>query len=856
MPMIPLSTVVPAPGSPSARRGEPVTFGLPFPRGAVTSLDRCAWIAADGTPRLVQTAVRERWADGSVRWGLFHGQVTASGPGAAGHLAVDAGPVDSAARVTVVREGDRVVVDTGAARLTCGVGRGFPFTRVLDVSGTEVIDGSATGLRVLDGDGRLCDIDIDRIAIEEEGPLRAVVRWRGRVTRGAATPWLELDVRAQFFAGLPTVRLALTIRNPAPARHPGNYWELGDPASALIREVALVVTLAGHEPAAVRCSVEAGAPMADCATPFEVYQESSGGPHWDSPVHVNRHGRVVMRLAGYRLKTGSGTTEGLRAQPVVLADTGESRLAVAVPGFWQNFPRAIEVDGRTVRVGLWPGQFPDEHELQGGEQKTHDVVLAFGADDVTTTPLDWAREPLRVQADPEWYCASGAVAHLVPESAEASRDYGGLVRAAIDGPERFALKRERIDEYGWRNYGELYADHEAVLAPPGQPLVSHYNNQYDAIAGFAVQFFRTGDPQWWALMAELADHVVDIDLYHAMGDKAAYSGGPFWHTCHYVDAGRSTHRGYPRVAGVPGGGPGNEHTYSGGLLLHHFLTGDARSRDAVIQLADWVLRIDDGRLSPFRFLDRGDTGLASATRDPWYHGPGRGAAHAIATLLDGYRLTRHDRYLAKAEQLIRRCIHPADDIGARELLDAERRWSYTVFLQVLGRYLRESAERNSRGTTYAWARESLLAYARWMVEHERPYLDAPEGLEYPTETWAAQDMRKCDVLLQASLHAADDHERARFRARAAFFFEASVRTLSRMPTRTLVRPVVILATNGTSFAWFAGRPDASEPGPAGESGAIGDAVPFVPQRVRAIARARWVMGAAVVLSAVAGFLLW
>lgn len=854
--IIPLSTVAQAPGSPSARRGEPVTFGLPFPRGAVTSLDRCAWIAADGTPRFVQSDVRDRWADGSVRWGLFHGRVWASAPGAAGHLAIDANPVDSAERVTVERRGACVVVNAGPARFTCGAGQGFPFTRVLDASGADVIDAGESGLRILDEDGRPCGIDIDRIDIEENGPLRAVVRWRGRVVRTSATPWLELDARAQFFAGLPTVRLAITVRNPAPARHPGNYWELGDPASALIREAALVVTLAGREPAAVRCSTETGAAMADCATPFELYQESSGGPQWDSPVHVNRHGRVVMTLSGYRLTCGSGTTEGRRAQPVVVADTGAARLAVAAPGFWQNFPRAIDADVRTVRVGLWPGQFPDVHELQGGEQKTHDVVLAFGADDVTAIPLDWTREPLLVRADPDWYCASGAVAHLVPESAEPSREYCELIRAAIEGPERFALKRERIDEYGWRNFGELYADHEAVFAPPGQPLVSHYNNQYDAIAGFAVQFFRTGDPRWWELMADLAAHVVDIDLYHAAGDKAAYSGGPFWHTCHYVDAGRSTHRGYPCAAGVPGGGPGNEHSYSGGLVLHYYLTGDVRSRDAVIQLADWILRIDDGRLSPFRFLDRGDTGLASATRDPWYHGPGRGAAHAIATLLDGYRLTHHDRYLDKAEQLIRRCIHPADDIGARGLLDAERRWSYTVFLQVLGRYLRESAERDRRGATYAWARQSLLAYARWMADHERPYLDAPEGLEYPTETWAAQDMRKCEVLLQASLHAADEGERARFRTRAAFFFDASVRSLRPLPTRTLVRPVVILLTNGTSLAWFTAHPDARGQEPDGKPGPVGEAVPFVPQRVRAIARARWVLGAAVGLSAVAGFLLW
>jgi hypothetical protein len=35
-----------------------------------------------------------------------------------------------------------------------------------------------------------------------------------------------------------------------------------------------------------------------------------------------------------------------------------------------------------------------------------------------------------------------------------------LVAAAIEGDDTVEHKRERIDEYGWRNFGDLYADHE------------------------------------------------------------------------------------------------------------------------------------------------------------------------------------------------------------------------------------------------------------------------------------------------------------------------------------------------------------------------------------------------------------
>ena len=68
-----------------------------------------------------------------------------------------------------------------------------------------------------------------------------------------------------------------------------------------------------------------------------------------------------------------------------------------------------------------------------------------------------------------------------------------------------------------------------------------------------------------------------------------------------------------------------------------------------------------------------------------------------------------------------------------------------MFLQALGRWLGEKVERGELDNVRVRAAESLLHYARWMAVHEYPYLDKPEKLEFPTETWAAQDIRKSDV---------------------------------------------------------------------------------------------------------------
>lgn len=89
--------------------------------------------------------------------------------------------------------------------------------------------------------------------------------------------------------------------------------------------------------------------------------------------------------------------------------------------------------------------------------------------------------------------------------------------------------------------------------------------------------------------------------------------------------------------------------------------------------------------------------------------------------MDAYRISGARLYLAKAEELLERCIHPNDHIDSFRLDDAEYRWSYLVFLQIVGKYLNLKRELGEIDYHYCYARESLLAYASWMDKNERPY---------------------------------------------------------------------------------------------------------------------------------------
>jgi hypothetical protein len=699
-----------------------------------------------------------------------------------------------------------------------------------------------------DKDGLAASIRIDGAREEATGLLRRTIVLQGAIEFRGRT--LDVIVRMHIFASSPAVRLEVTIRNPSRALHHSGFWELGDAGSILFRDVSLRVQHAG----AVRfvCYPEPESAPWIAASALTIYQDSSGGPNWQSRVHVNREGRVPHRFRGYRVERDGTSSDGLRANPVVVVEHAGGLTAACVRHFWQNFPKAIEADGAGLTVRLFPGQFGDVHELQGGEQKTHVIGLSFGPDSVGDVPLSWILEPSVLTAVPEWYATSRAMPWLTPSAASREEGYETLVSAAIEGPDTFEEKRERIDEYGWRHFGDIYADHESIGHSGEHPLVSHYNNQYDALAGLAIQLMRSGDLRWWAAMEELAAHVVDIDLYHTTEDKAAYNGGLFWHTAHYTDAGKSTHRTYPRGPRAPSGGPSNEHNYSTGLLLHYLLTGSPASRESVRQLAEWVLAMDDGGRTVFRWLTRTATGLASSTASTTYHGPGRGAGNSIAALLNAHRLTGDRRYLQKAEALVRRCIHPSDSLDSLDLLDAERRWSYTVFLQVLGRYLEDKIIRGELDACYAYAQASLLHYARWMAVNEYPYLERPEKLEYPTETWTAQDIRKAEVLALAAKHASVD-ERARLLDRAEFFFRNSIDSMLKSATRSLTRPVVILLSNGYSFPVLSTKAP-TKPAAGPRTTDFDRPEHFTPQRVLARRHAALVACLAFVVSAIA--LVW
>ena len=76
-----------------------------------------------------------------------------------------------------------------------------------------------------------------------------------------------------------------------------------------------------------------------------------------------------------------------------------------------------------------------------------------------------------------------------------------------------------------------------------------------------------------------------------------------------------------------------------------------------------------------------------------------------------------------------------------------------MFLQEVIKYLDLKRTLDELDDAFVYARDALLHYAYWMAENEQPYLHQPEKLEFPNDTWAAQDIRRANVLYAAYRYA-------------------------------------------------------------------------------------------------------
>ncbi len=647
----------------------PVWVGVPLPKSAVMDIASVRLLDAQGTPVPAQFDVEATWSDDSLRWVLVSFLANGRGENGQGFSLSDDASLPAAtvvSPVTALDDTHACRLDTGPMRIRMNKHSMRGLSQVwLDIDGSgqftteDLVSNESPlgGIIALDDQGRACTSGTGRVpsfAVERSGPIHAVLCIKGDLRgQDGNEPLLEYAMRLHAFAGSSLVRVVLTVRNPRAAgrAEDGARFVLGQPGSVLFKGLEFVVPVRLTEGLKqVTLSPEPGR-MLDripLTGPMSVYQDSSGGPNWFHRCHVNRDNVIPQRFRGYQVcYHGRPVDGGLRASPWV--DVADMRWAVsaAMPLFWQNFPKALSVveDG-SIRLGLWPQEAGDLHEIQGGEQKTHEFWLYFRhrrtRQGAKPMPLERQLMPTCLERPVVWASAetyangAGGLEPMRPVQPGRFAKYEAILASAVRDQENLFTHRQEADEYGWRHFGDTWAANEfnQTKGPHnGLRVVSHFNNEYDLGLGMLMQAIRNADVDpplakcWWDLGLQALWHEADIDIYHARIDPSLiYNGGTFTHTAHGVEAGRSTHRGSPcdELWGLlvwpwpRGSSPEAGHLRTRGILTAWLLSGDYHLREAaqdVTDLVEWKIRND--RFAQIDVPDRTNGNNLQILLDAW-----------------------------------------------------------------------------------------------------------------------------------------------------------------------------------------------------------------------------------------------
>jgi len=597
----------------------PVTSGVPFAPGELGDVNRCRLLDRDGNEIPSQRRVTGRWEDGSIKWVLltFPADLPA---GETSTFALEYGNAvasrDVATSLSVCRSGSRLLIRNGSEQVEFDSDlSGLPVR--MSVNGSD-IPMAPLEARVTDGEGVAwsSQAPAELMVLEEQGPLRVVVRTRGHHRGPNGGAFFAYEARFIFYAGLPGFEMRYAWGNDREERF------------SRFKRVSLRVPL------------------------------GEGVPRWrlglDPGFSTAGEGDVRLR----QLKDDSYQVEGAdtggaplrRAEGWIEVTAGRAAILVAVRDFWQLYPRSLGVARDVLEIGV-AGDFPanfyedssqkelvdlyfhlrgDAWKVRRGVKKWHQILLRFNESQsaperAAQTAALFAEPPIAV-CPPERY----RDAHVFGPFAVADESPLDAYEVHCEKVyEYYCRRREEEHWYGQMNYGDLL----------GENLVSWLNNEYDNAHSFFIQFVRTGDRKWYRLGEQAARHDIDVDVCHYGPETGAEWAHVLGHTGDYFD--RDPY-GLSRDIDDYGSGNlrqaicGPDHSWVGGMRDWYFLSGD--------ETALGTLRIVADYFSGPRLLNNYDW---FAAREAGWH---------MVLLLTAYEATGDRFYLNGARIILERVL--------------------------------------------------------------------------------------------------------------------------------------------------------------------------------------------------------
>ena len=228
------------------RANEAIRVGVPLSQGLVHEPADLAVTDSAGAAVPHQARALAYWSDRSIKWLLVDALVSLEPfervtlvlrpkARARGDDESRSGP-----RLRVTARSDAIEVDTGRACFEIRQQHAGPFSSVT-MGTVSLLQAPGSKVRLTDRDNNSYEPTIERLFVEEQGPVKAVVVSEGRFQGPRGAVPLRFKSRAVFVAGSACVSLDIQIRNTRAAVHAGGLWDLGDRGSCFIQDLTLSV---------------------------------------------------------------------------------------------------------------------------------------------------------------------------------------------------------------------------------------------------------------------------------------------------------------------------------------------------------------------------------------------------------------------------------------------------------------------------------------------------------------------------------------------------------------------------------------------------------------------------------------
>ncbi|MGO4109898.1 exo-rhamnogalacturonan lyase family protein [Paenibacillus sp. YAF4_2] len=551
-----------------------MTWGVPWREGELRRDEAlCLTRTEDGTAVPMQHWATAYWPDESVKWTAH---AAAEPEGGADAYSLTKGETTSPRQQIIVTQTDETIqLDTGVMVLTLGRS-GSQWLHSITRGGAEVCSGGelvglketsseASGIKTTRSEP--FESQVHRMAIEQEGPVRAVVKIDGRHrAAGSSREWLPFSMRLYVYAGLETIRIVHTF-----------YYD-GNPNEDFIKGIGIrfAVPMRGeHYNRHVRFAGDSGLFAESPKTLHtrrtkgkyrDLFEEQTLGRSvsfdpeedayflsllddsatWDSfkvMQQSSEHYRIWKR-------TSEGcswvkVTDGRRAGGMAYVGGSGGGLACGLRNFWQKHPSGFEVHGTaqdqaSLTVWLWS---PDGEamDLRHYDTKTHVESSYEGAEELRATPYGiantneltlWCTEetpapelleqmrqetdhPSLLVCEPAYYHEAGAfgIWSLPDRSTEAKRE----LEERLDGIISFYQDEvEQRKWYGLWDYGDFMHSYDPVRHVWNYDLggCAWQNTELAPNMWLWIMFLRSGREDIFRMAEAMTRHTSEVDVYH------------------------------------------------------------------------------------------------------------------------------------------------------------------------------------------------------------------------------------------------------------------------------------------------------------------------------------------------------